>query len=191
MPHAKILVKSITFDWSETSAGVDDAAGKAFEGPNSWQAADHWLRMRALRLPEGMLGYLKHGFTVVWEDGNSYRGRYDLEPRKFNPVEGITEHVRRFVEFSAGAKKPSHMSDKDYSSILERSGADVKKSFKELLEKYQIGPFPAVGAVITFKAGTTKEEAEAILASLKGKLDELPEVEEFDPSCGGPVWYIP
>ena len=56
-----------------------------------------------------------------------------------------------------------------------------------------------VGAVVTFKLGTTKEQAERALLKLSAELDvgtyrELMKrrlVQEFDPEMGGPVWYIP
>ncbi len=59
-----------------------------------------------------------------------------------------------------------------------------------------------LGSVIVFKEGVTAEEAEAILLSLKDKV-EIPidwETNEpsasrmlhsFNPNYGGPVWYVP
>ena len=53
------------------------------------------------------------------------------------------------------------------------------------------------GAVLVFREGVTREEAEKAIATLKALLDptywtrELPKVHEFNPDHGGPVWYIP
>lgn len=54
------------------------------------------------------------------------------------------------------------------------------------------------GAVIVFKPGVTKAQAQTALEKLKDVLDldyqypkGMPGVEVFNPSWGGPVWYIP
>lgn len=47
------------------------------------------------------------------------------------------------------------------------------------------------GTVLVFKPGTTKEQAEKILATINEHLDWTPYPVGFDPEYGGPVWYIP
>lgn len=53
------------------------------------------------------------------------------------------------------------------------------------------------GAVLVFKEGITKKQAEEALDKIKEVLDpeywrwEMPPVHEFNPDHGGPVWYIP
>lgn len=52
------------------------------------------------------------------------------------------------------------------------------------------------GAVVVFKPGTTREEAERVLAALPYDPTYVfpqgpPKVQTFDPEIGGPVWYIP
>jgi hypothetical protein len=55
----------------------------------------------------------------------------------------------------------------------------------------------AYGALLVFKPGTTREEAEAVLAALREACDELDvgiydlELRKYDPRLGGPVWYTP
>jgi len=55
-----------------------------------------------------------------------------------------------------------------------------------------------VGAVLVFKTGTTKAQAEEVLDTIRKHLDEKyycagrTPVYEYDDNCGsGPVWYIP
>lgn len=50
-------------------------------------------------------------------------------------------------------------------------------------------PGEKVGALVVFPKGTTKEQAEALIAKL-GQL-EFKQVEKYDPAWGEPVWYIP
>ena len=47
------------------------------------------------------------------------------------------------------------------------------------------------GAVITFKDGVTKKQAEEALKAIRDLCDYPPRVNLFDPRWGGPVWYIP
>lgn len=44
---------------------------------NSWEYANQILRQNSIYAPERG-GYDKHDFTVVFEDGSEYKGRYDL-----------------------------------------------------------------------------------------------------------------
>jgi hypothetical protein len=54
-----------------------------------------------------------------------------------------------------------------------------------------------LGAVLVFKPGTTREEAEKALAKISALVDPSyfvggkPQVHSFDRAHGGPVWYIP
>lgn len=47
------------------------------------------------------------------------------------------------------------------------------------------------GAVVTFKEGTTEEEAKAALEKIADLLDYPAQVNSYDPDWGGPVWYVP
>lgn len=54
-----------------------------------------------------------------------------------------------------------------------------------------------LGTVLVFKDGTTEEEAAQALESIRRLLDVPKDhpmnygIHEFDPTWGGPVWYIP
>ncbi len=49
------------------------------------------------------------------------------------------------------------------------------------------------GIVVTFAEGTTREEAEAQAKKIgeSATVDNMTQVEEFNPDHGGPVWYVP
>jgi len=144
-----IKAKSIRFDWSETANRLPcPATGKTFEGGNVWAKANCFLRRRAVLLPQEMIGYLKHGFTVVFEDGVEYSGRYDLKPYA-QGFESLDEHVRGFAEFHAGLRRPAHMSKESYASFLDRtmgpnfSESEIavisKGNYARFLKERQIG----------------------------------------------------
>lgn len=48
-----------------------------------------------------------------------------------------------------------------------------------------------VGAVIIFKKGTSHEDAQRMLDLMGAKIIDKATAHCFDPSVGGPVWYIP
>ncbi len=53
-------------------------------------------------------------------------------------------------------------------------------------------PYPSqAGAVVVFKPGVSREQAQAALAKIADVLEASPEVRLFDPAFGGPVFYLP
>ncbi len=48
-----------------------------------------------------------------------------------------------------------------------------------------------LGAVLIFKPGLDRADAEKALEALRELLDYVPSVREFNPQWGSPVWYIP
>jgi len=76
----KIKARSITLQRAEGTIGRDDFGPKtvtAKEGGNVWEQADRLLFDWSQTAPRGG-GYDKVDFTVNYEDGETYSGRYDL-----------------------------------------------------------------------------------------------------------------
>lgn len=65
----------------------------------------------------GSRTYDKTDFTLLYEDGFEYKGRYDL---KHYMVEepSLFEHVRNHILFNAGHFKPAWMTDLEYKAQL-------------------------------------------------------------------------
>lgn len=81
-------------------------------------------------------GYDKHDLEVKFADGEIYKGRLDC---KANGEDcNVAAHVREALEFSAGARKPLHMTDERYSAMLRREPADVAEALA-FLATYEIG----------------------------------------------------
>lgn len=81
------------------------------------------------------------------------------------------------------------------------SSADFCDSCGEMYgDEAEIEPLPPkptdrMGTVLVFKEGIDLEEARRALESIRAVLDtsdeHTPSIHFFDPSMGGPVWYIP
>jgi len=154
----KIQVEQISFGFSESTEGVPDARGTKFEGPDAWKQANSWLMRRAAMLPHDMLGYLKHGFSIRWTDGEEYKGRYDLEPlgKGFGSMElpkvfeGLDDHIRNFVLFHAGLRRPGHMTEEKYAEYLNTFPFGHRQEHAAWIEKYQVGEeWTRTGAGVT------------------------------------------
>jgi len=134
----KIKAKEIRFGFSETEDGVPDANGTTFSGPDAWAQANAWLLKRSMALKDDMLGYLKHDFEITWEDGETYKGRYDLYPYGGkHDFEALDKHVRDFCLFYAGLKRPSHVSEDNYRVLV--ATASKQTAYRDFLDRYEIG----------------------------------------------------
>lgn len=120
----KIAVKSI---WMKK--------GEGRPGEGAWEACptdpDHIWSMANSRLtawgkdvkyypPESdcHLSYDKTDFTIIWEDGEEYHGRYDLHARE---QANIGKSIMRFLEWTEKNGKP-----------------EARESATEFIEKYHI-----------------------------------------------------
>jgi hypothetical protein len=94
------------------------------EGPTelcrSWDftslhQADMQLRRNTPTAPKGG-GYDKHDFVVIWADGQTYKGRYDLSGDEHNP--SIGSHIYTFLTWIASDPKAESL-----YSAEDRKGA--------------------------------------------------------------------
>lgn len=99
----KIKVAQITFPFSES--GVESLE-KAY---SNWSAAEVALA----RIKPPKIGYYKTDFRILYEDGEVYKGRYDIG----SDAPTLREHILGFVE----------------------RAKDKHPEYQEFAEKYQIG----------------------------------------------------
>ena len=84
-------------------------------------------------------GYDKCDFTITFEDGYVYKGRYDLTGSgRDSDEDSIRTHVIRHVEFIAGKRRPSHLNDQQYAGIMKRY-EHMKDDAVKFLEKASAG----------------------------------------------------
>ena len=100
-----------------------------------WQTANSTLRAWAYSAPED--GYDKCDFSITFADGEIYEGRYDLVHWS-KKMADLSLHVKNFVEFGAGVKKPEHLTDRQYRTIQNRTPG-LAEQCRLWLEKYQLG----------------------------------------------------
>lgn len=132
MNAAKVKVKEV---WIRRAEGLpEECVALTLQ---SIAEADAVLRRWALTAPADGC-YDKCDFTIAFEDGDTYSGRYDLKRHDAGHADLIGRHVRQFVEFYAGLWKPPHWSEEDYEREIRR---DVERclKYKEFLDKYEIG----------------------------------------------------
>ncbi len=129
-----IKVKSIYIERAEGMA--EECYGVTVYSIN---AANNILRLWSETVREG--GYDKCDFKIVFEDGNTYDGRYDLENMK-KGLPDLAGHVKSFVNFLAGIAPEWMKKDK---SILARYQADIAanperaEEAKKWLTTYDLG----------------------------------------------------
>lgn len=104
---------------------------------NPWIGAGLQLRAWSEHAP-ATGGYDKTDFTVTWADGQTYQGRYDLKRHSVEPVD-LGGHMREFLTFYAGRKRPDHLTEKQYQAALEAAGMATVIGANEFLERYEIG----------------------------------------------------
>lgn len=81
-----------------------------------WNQANTTLLRWSRTAPAGG-SYDKCDFTIHWNDGSEYRGRYDLRHTSHGAPD-LREHVRSNALFHAGAWRPKHVSEKDYQGMM-------------------------------------------------------------------------
>jgi len=114
----KIKMKRITFDYGECD-GIDPYPITF----TSWREANGWI----IAMSPGNVVYYKTWFTIEYEDGKTFEGRYDIQGKLSDRPEiaDLGAHVRR--SFMEGAKNALTKSEQDFC--------------KELLAHYEIKYF--------------------------------------------------
>jgi hypothetical protein len=110
--------------------------GSANARADSWAHADTVLH----RWSESVArdgGFDKCEFTVEWEDGETYQGRFDLVNwRDAEP--DLAKHVRELAYFYTGRLRPNHMTPEVYAAFLEERSA-VQVVYGGLLANNDLG----------------------------------------------------
>jgi len=94
---------------------------------HSLNEADEVLRRWARTAPKTG-GYHKIDFQILWADGETYTGRYDLKYEDTTKSNLIGSQVQHYLAFHAGIFCPQHLSREQYEAYLERFGGEEKKA---------------------------------------------------------------
>jgi hypothetical protein len=126
-------VKAVKFDVTRAEGRIEECKSYTV---TTWAKTDSILRSWARTAPDEGQGYNKCDFTVTYEDGETYTGRYDLKRHDMGFTDLLGYHIRSFVEFCAGQHKPDHMTAAQYQEYLSDSN---KEEYAQFLLKYEIG----------------------------------------------------
>jgi hypothetical protein len=142
----KIKIVKVEILWSESPVfqrRYGDLEPKHPVECSSLSEANSLLRQFSCEAPGPRGGYDKTAFRVTWADGETYEGRYDLHHircRQENPNGRIDigDHIRGFLTFYAGLRRPSHMDDATYRRVLGYNKPEHQQQCREVLESYEI-----------------------------------------------------
>jgi predicted ribonuclease toxin of YeeF-YezG toxin-antitoxin module len=130
-----IKAVKITIVWSE---GLPDSLTPVvFTGDNVYQQANDFLKRLARNAPKKGYGYHKTKFEIEFADGTIYEGRYDLK-RHDVVLADLGRHVRQFLEFYSGRRKPNHMTEQEYRGILGMHHKQFIEQCGQFLDSYEI-----------------------------------------------------
>jgi len=107
------------------------------QGEELWVRANRILRRWSSTAPKGR-SYHKCDFTVTFEDGSTYGGRFDLH-HYTDEVANLRDHVHQYLTFVAGDRRPAWMTDSHWESAL-RMNEENRGAAKEFLSGYNIAP---------------------------------------------------
>lgn len=82
-------------------------------------------------------GYDKIDFTVQYQDGETYCGRYDLIHWEGGEPD-LQAQVDHALHAYAGLRKPPWVETERYTRFLRRLGEDVITRFRHFLENHEI-----------------------------------------------------
>lgn len=124
--ESKVPLKSLTIHWAEGDNSKYDKFPKEYK---TWSAANNAVIPVYKDFAEdGGGGYNKVKFTALFEDGETYQGRLDVNEKEDNPT--LTDSV-----FGLHIKQTLDYDLSDKSSTSEQG----KKAAREFLEKYDLG----------------------------------------------------
>ena len=100
----------------------------------TWKNASAALLAACHTYPEGGC-YDKHDLVVTFADGETYKGRLDCKADGSDC--DVAAHVREYVEFLAGARRPAHMTSEQYSERMRSDPASVAEALA-FLATYEV-----------------------------------------------------
>ena len=84
-------------------------------------------------------GYDKCDFKVVWQKGESYEGRFDMQDGGTDGGQMFWESLRDRIEFYACVRRPAHFNNADWAGHCQRVGYGDMKSAEKMLNECEIG----------------------------------------------------
>ncbi len=130
-PPEKIKMKSITFDDGEGS--THNSYPITF---TTWEEANDYLWKKSFE--HGY--YLKQEFTIEYENGEKYTGKYDVYTRESDKKEraDLGAHVMTHNLFYSGRQTPHYMDKESVEGILAGTKPEVKQACADFIDRYEV-----------------------------------------------------
>lgn len=77
-------------------------------------------------------GYDKCHFSIVWPDGGTYTGRYDLKHHSCEPA-SLSAHMIDLAEYHTGRFCPLHLSASAYKMRMNETSDETRSAYAEVL----------------------------------------------------------
>lgn len=104
----------------------------------SFAHADTVLWGWATTAPKRGGGYDKCDFVVLFDNGDTYKGRFDLQREDQFRTGLLQTHINDSLTFMAGLRKPDHMTQERYVAFLVHAGHEAQDEAREMLETCDI-----------------------------------------------------
>jgi len=184
------LIKAVKFELNRAE-GPSALCGPA-QPVTTWKDADNILRQWSRTAPDKGQGYDKCDFTITWADGETYTGRYDLKRHDGGFTDLLGYHVRSFLTFYSGNRRPDWMTPDQYEQTL--NGVN-RSEYSDFLSKYEIGntdsqTAPVLEVIHTpapVQAITPSKPAPAISKQESGKVIQYRNIQH---RCGSDVYNV-
>jgi len=135
-PVALVRIRSIALTWSESRE--QRYIGRPFE---SWSVAEAAIREMAAVAPMPR-AYDKTDFALVWEDGETYNGRLDIDRSMALAPSPLADHIRAFLGFASGRKCPPTLTPerhREHLAAMEHHNPGTVEAAGKLLDTHQVG----------------------------------------------------
>ena len=188
LPEKRIAVKTVKLHRGE-GGPIDATAHRQFKGPEALKLAQIKLGTWGITAPKAEEGgYDKTDFTVIWENGDEYRGRFDLQYGGFDCGRTLADHIYDNLRFYAGTKKPDRFTDEQYYDLLARTPANRLEARNMLHTRISliIGCVRNIGPILGL-GGFTIRQARVTIDSCKHCPHKKHTVQRQGPR-GTPPW---
>jgi len=157
-------VKLVKIEFIQVESPVPGVVLEGADPDTLWLRANEYIHHCRQRVRSG---YDKTDFVVTWEDGETYKGRFDMESLdKDGGDDTLRGHVFSCAAFQSGYGRPAHMTEADYQGVLTfgHSTPAERTMWLQFIFKYAIYPGIAHNAsratIDMLKAeGVTREHA--------------------------------
>lgn len=127
---SKIMMQKLIIVWSErlVEENVEFTSWDTFNAKLEEITQEHDK--------DGYTGaYAKTKFQIIWQDGEVYEGRLDINTQDDT---NVGQHTLDFLNFHSGKHCPAHMSEAEYQNYLSQFGIDDKQGVQDYIDRYKI-----------------------------------------------------